>query len=81
MTRYYFDVGNGDDVSTDDEGQEFSTPESAWTEAAHSAAEMARDKTHKSAAGHVTAIDVRDERGPVLSVRMSFETCVPLKQG
>lgn len=35
-------------------------PESARTEAAHAAAEMARDKTYKSrSAGHVTAIDVR----------------------
>lgn len=45
MTRDFFLVSDGGEISADVEGQEFSTPESAWTEAGHAAAEMARDKT------------------------------------
>jgi hypothetical protein len=75
MTRYYFDVRDGSDVSLDDEGYELSSHDAAWAEAARSIAEMARDKIPDSGSdGRQLAIEVRTDRGPVLAVRVLFET-------
>jgi len=82
MTRYFFDVCDGGDVAVDTVGFELSTPEIAWIEAAMSAVEMARDKTGKPGGnGHITAVDVRDKRGPVMSVKVTLETRLPKAAG
>ena len=74
MTRYYFDVYDGKDVSLDDEGYELGSHDAAWAEAARSIAEMARDKIPESGNdGRQLAIEVRTDKGPVLAVRVLFE--------
>jgi hypothetical protein len=60
MPRYYFDVREGDDVTSDDEGLELSGIEAAWVEAAHSLADILRDavRTRHQGADHRMAIEV-----------------------
>jgi hypothetical protein len=73
--RYFFDLQEGDDVTPDDEGLELATIERAAAEAARSLADMARDTIAKGPNGscHAMAIEVRDDIGPVLQVRFTFE--------
>lgn len=75
MPRYYFDLREGDELAIDDEGLELSTIEAVQAEAARSLADMARDAVRKDrdCAGHHMAIEVRDDNGPVLQVRFTFE--------
>ena len=75
MPRYYFDVREGADVTSDDEGLELSGIEAAWVEAAHSLADILRDavRTRRQGADHRIAIEVRDGTGPVLAVKVTFE--------
>ncbi|MET0408670.1 MAG: hypothetical protein ABW006_09915 [Hyphomicrobium sp.] len=74
MVRYYFDVREGDHVTIDDEGMEFATRERALLEAAQSAAELARDQIPMHPTGHRIVIEARDSEGPILSVRVIFES-------
>jgi uncharacterized protein DUF6894 len=73
--RYYFDLREGDQIAIDDEGLELSTIEAVQEEAALSLADMARDavQTHHDGAGHPRAIEVRDDTGLVLKVKVTFE--------
>ncbi|WP_247514067.1 hypothetical protein [Bradyrhizobium sp. 157] len=75
MPRYYFDVREGDDVISDDEGLELSGIEAAWVEAVHSLADILRDgvRARGQGADHRIAIEVRDGTGPVLAVKVTFE--------
>ncbi|WP_376701148.1 DUF6894 family protein [Bradyrhizobium australiense] len=75
MPRYYFDIREGDDVTPDDEGLELTTIEAVQVEAAHSLADMMRDavRTRRQGVGHRMAIEVRNEKGPVLMVLCTFE--------
>ena len=43
MSRYYFDMRQGDEIASDEEGLELPTIESVQEEAARSLADMARD--------------------------------------
>lgn len=74
MVRYYFDVREGDHVTIDDEGMEFATRERALLEAAQSVAELARDQIPMHPTGHRIVIEARDSEGPILSVRVIFES-------
>lgn len=76
MPRYYFDVWEGDKVNVDADGMQFGSVTAAWTEAARSVAEMARDAfpNQEDGAIHSLAIDVRDEHGLAFSVKAAFET-------
>jgi hypothetical protein len=76
MRRYYFDIREGDELAPDDEGLELSTVQAVQEEAARSLAEMARDavRKHHDGAAHRMAIEVRDDDGPVLEVKLTFET-------
>lgn len=76
MSLYYFDVYDGDQLTVDNDGMHLGSAEAAWTEAACSIAEMARDAFPKKAKGmdHSLAIAVRDENGPAFSVKAAFET-------
>ena len=71
MPRYYFDMRHEDEIATDEEGLELATIE----EAARSLADMARDaaQTHRNETRHPMAIEVRDDSGPVLQARFTFE--------
>jgi hypothetical protein len=82
MTRYYFDVREGGDLSLDDEGYKLGSLKAAWTEAARSIAEMARDKIPADGKSDLQlAIEVRSDHGPVLAVRISFKTEGPHDEG
>jgi uncharacterized protein DUF6894 len=75
MRRYYFDLREGDDLAADDEGLELPSIERVQEEAARSLADMARDAVRKNhdGAGHRMSIEVRDDGGPVLQVKFTFE--------
>lgn len=83
MPRYYFDVHEGEHITTDIEGMDLPTVEIAWEEAARSLAELARDTIPKQADkgpghaerswDHQVKIDVRDDSGPLLAVKVTFE--------
>nr|WP_028345992.1 hypothetical protein [Bradyrhizobium murdochi] len=75
MRRYYFDLREGDDLSPDEEGLELPSIERVQEEAARSLADMARDAVRKNrdGPGHQIAIEVRDNHGPVLQVKFTFE--------
>jgi len=73
MPRYYLDIREGDDF--DAEGLELPTVERVQEEAARSLADMARDavRSDREGAGHEMAVEVRDDAGPVLQVKFTFE--------
>jgi len=73
MRRYYFDVRDGDELQTDDDGRDLSSFEAAQEQATLSLAEMALDAMAKRGADHRMSMEVRDDRGPVLKVKCTFE--------
>jgi hypothetical protein len=78
MQRYYFDLRDGDGLTVDDEGMELQDLQTVQEEAARSLGDMARDAVGKSVdtqVGALTqmAIEVRDDAGPVMHVRFTFE--------
>ncbi|TYL89115.1 hypothetical protein FXB40_36585 [Bradyrhizobium rifense] len=76
MPRFYFDLRDGDKLAVDEEGLELPDIGAVQAEAAISLADMARDAVHSTPLvrnGHRMAIEVRDDAGPVMQVRFSFE--------
>lgn len=75
MSRYYFDIHDANGVTEDDEGLELSNIEQVQDEAARSLADMARDAVRSGGRNLVyrMAIRARDDVGPVMQVRFSFE--------
>jgi hypothetical protein len=82
MPRYYFDMRHEDEIATDEEGLELASIESVQEEAARSLADMARDTVHRDGKRDTVhrdgkkrpmAIEVRDDHGPVLQARFTFE--------
>ena len=75
MTLYYFDVRDNDGLIRDEEGMELLTLAGVENEAARSLADMARDAVleTKDPASYKIAIEVRDDRGLVVRVRLAFE--------
>jgi uncharacterized protein DUF6894 len=74
MPRYYFDLRDHSGLFVDDEGLDFRDVQVVREEASRALAEMARDAMRKAIAPvHQMAIEVRDETGPVMQVRISFE--------
>ncbi|KRR11620.1 hypothetical protein CQ12_40960 [Bradyrhizobium jicamae] len=73
MRRYYFDVRDDDTLQTDDEGRELSSFEAMQEEATLNLAEMALHAMVKRGADHRMSIQVRDDRGPLLKVKCTFE--------
>ena len=74
MSRYYFDLREGVEIFPDEEGLEFSTIEKVQEEAARSLADMARDAVRTPGDGsHQMSIEVRDDGGPVLQLKFTFE--------
>ena len=70
MTRYFFDIRDGDNLAVDEEGMELPDIEAAQEEAARSLADMTRDRIRSKPRWHV-AIEVRCDNGPV--VEASFQ--------
>ena len=76
MPRYYFDLREGDELAVDEEGLEMATLQTVQMEAARSLVDMARQAIWTKAEtvlGHRMAIEVRDENGPVLQAKFTFE--------
>jgi hypothetical protein len=71
MTRYFFDIRDGDEFIVDQEGMELPHVEAAQIEAAHSLAGMVRDKIN-SQPFSLMAIQVRDE-GAVVEAKFVWE--------
>ena len=75
MPRYYFDLRDGDEIISDEEGMELSSLAKVQEEAARSLAGIAQDAVCGSASqgiGHHMAIEVRDDAGPVLRATFTF---------
>ena len=74
MALYYFDLRNGDELVVDEEGIELRTMQAVQEEAARALAGFAWDAMRLDGAqSHQMAIEVRDEHGPVMEVKFSFE--------
>lgn len=76
MPRYYFDLRDESGLALDEEGLELTSPRAVQAEAAKSLADMARDAVLSvpPAGGRQTmAIDVRDDDGPLMQLKFSFE--------
>ncbi|WKA25921.1 DUF6894 family protein [Bradyrhizobium roseum] len=80
MRRYYFDLRDDNGLFVDDDGLECRDMQVVQMEAARSLADMARDAVHAatSTPSHAMSIEVRDDAGPVLLVRFTFEISLPL---
>lgn len=71
MKRYYFDIRDGSQFIRDDEGVELPDIESARQEATAALSEITRE-WGRGTPQHRMAIEVRDDRGPILAARFSF---------
>ena len=73
MPRFYFDVREGADFTSDEADVELDSLDAAEYEAACAAAEIGRDQLPKSDTRNIS-VEVRDERGQqVVTVRVSME--------
>jgi hypothetical protein len=75
MPRYYFDLKDSRGIFVDEEGLDLRDLEAAQKEAAQSLGGMARDAvaTVNGSGAEQLEIAVRDDDGPVMVVRFSFE--------
>jgi hypothetical protein len=76
MKRYYFDVRHGDQITPDEEGMEFPDIATVQREAAFSLADVTKDiiqRRQGDGLASLLAIEVRDDEGPVLQARFTFE--------
>ncbi|WFU82126.1 hypothetical protein QA645_05075 [Bradyrhizobium sp. CIAT3101] len=71
MKRYYFDIRDGSQFIRDDEGLELPDIESARQEATAALSEIAREWA-RGRPQHRMAVEVRDDRGPILATSFSF---------
>jgi len=67
MTRYYFDLHNGDGQTRDEQGMDLPSPQSASKEVARILADVARDEL-ATADRVIVAVKVRDQEGRIVSV-------------
>ncbi|MFT4117490.1 DUF6894 family protein [Bradyrhizobium sp.] len=78
MTRYYFDLRDGDELALDQEGLELPAIEAAEREAVRSLAELARGEVLISRRDDRSfdrlGVEVRDDSGPLFKVRFFFES-------
>ncbi len=72
MTRYYFDIRDGEALYADEEGMELENQGAAEIEAAKSLGDMARDLSPLDDRHHM-AIEVRTETAPVFQAAFIFE--------
>lgn len=75
MARYYFDLHDHDGLTMDENGLELPSLMAVQAEAAKALADMARDTAHDldDNSKHFMAIQVRDNSGPVMQVKFTFE--------
>jgi hypothetical protein len=75
MAHYYFDLREEDELIPDEEGLELRDMRAVQSEAGRSLAGFAWDSVARfnGEQSHDMAIAVRDEHGPVMEVKFSFE--------
>jgi hypothetical protein len=71
MTRYYFDLRDGDGLAIDEEGLEMSDLAAVQEEAARALADMVRDSVTSQNLDQI-AVEVRDDDGPVLDAAFAW---------
>jgi Domain of unknown function (DUF6894) len=71
MTRYYFDIRDGESLYADDEGMELEDQTAAEIEAAKSLGEMAKDLSPLDERHHM-AIEVRTKAGPAFQAAFIY---------
>jgi hypothetical protein len=71
MTRYYFDIRDGELFYPDEEGRELKDQTAAEVEAATSLADLAKDLAPLDERHHM-AVEVRTSKGPVFQVAFIF---------
>jgi hypothetical protein len=74
MTRFFFHVREGGDVSCDTEGQEFPDLEAARIEAMNASREIIGEKILHGGSINHRQIEISDERGDVLAVVNAQDT-------
>lgn len=79
MTRYYFDIRDGEALYADEDGLELEDQRQAEIEAATSLADMARDLSPLDDRHHM-AIEVRTNAGPAFQAMFVFEPANGLKR-
>lgn len=72
MTRYYFDIRDGEALFADEEGLELDDQTQAEIEAATSLADLAKDLSPHDERHHM-AIEVRTQAGPVFQAAFIFK--------
>ncbi|KJC60200.1 hypothetical protein UP10_14085 [Bradyrhizobium sp. LTSPM299] len=72
MTRYFFDIREGDKVAIDEEGEDLPSVQAAQEEAAGSLADLARDEIGCYPFCQMS-IAVRDTGGPVVEAKFVWE--------
>ena len=72
MPRYYFDTRDNEKFVTDDEGVELASFRQVKAEASRAMADFAKDVL-PGCLVRTLAIEVRDDLGPVLLVKLRFE--------
>jgi hypothetical protein len=75
MPRFFFATRDDDFVREDHEGLDFPDLEAVKVEAAKALAELARDVIPGSLKREL-AVEVRDELGPILKARLTFEAVI-----
>ena len=75
MPHYFFDTRDNHRFIEDDVGLDYPDLEAVKVEAARALADFAREVIPGSVRREL-AIEVRDERGPVLAAKMAFEAVV-----
>lgn len=75
MALYYFDLRDGEELAVDDEGMDLRDMQAVQEVAARSMMDAARDAVLSQSAGSLArmSVEVRDDGGPVMRVRLSFE--------
>ena len=76
MARYYFDLMNGDEITLDEEGSELPSIARVQEEAARSLTDLARgvaNRATQESKARRMGIEVRDNTGPVMQVRFTFD--------
>ena len=73
MHRYYFDLSDQNGRFVDDEGMDFNNMDAVEREAAQAMADAARHSFQRPIKPAEIVIEVRDDAGPVMRVRLALE--------
>ena len=73
MHRYYFDLSDQNGRFVDDEGMDFNDMDAVEREAAQAMADAARHSFQRPIKPAEIVIEVRDDAGPVMRVRLALE--------